>query len=327
MKMVVYAVNDEERVFFETYKDQYAAELLLTAEKPSLENAGLAAGMDAVNVLSDVVITDAMYDRYKELGVQVLVTRTIGTEHMNLSYARKIGMKVCNITYSPASVADYAIMMMLMVLRHVKPMLQRYAGRDFTAQGIRGRELPNMTVGVIGTGRIGQTLIRHLSGFGCKILAWSRTERKELEVLCDYVPLEQLLAESDIVSLHLSSTPETFHFMNAQRIGSMKPGAVLINTGRGALVDSWALIEGLESGHLGGAGLDMIDGDRSIYYRDFKNTVVPSREMAILSAMPNVLMLPHMAYYTDQASDDMVRLGLENALLLLEGKDCPFRLC
>lgn len=327
MKMVVYAVNDEERVFFETYKDQYSAELLLTAEKPSLENAGLAAGMDAVNVLSDVVITDAMYDRYKELGVQVLVTRTIGTEHMNLSYARKIGMKVCNITYSPASVADYAIMMMLMVLRHVKPMLQRYAGRDFTAQGIRGRELPNMTVGVIGTGRIGQTLIRHLSGFGCKILAWSRTERKELEVLCDYVPLEQLLAESDIVSLHLSSTPETFHFMNAQRIGSMKPGAVLINTGRGALVDSWALIEGLESGHLGGAGLDMIDGDRSIYYRDFKNTVVPSREMAILSAMPNVLMLPHMAYYTDQASDDMVRLGLENALLLLEGKDCPFRLC
>lgn len=327
MKMVVYAVNDEERVFFETYKDQYSAELLLTAEKPSLENAGLAAGMDAVNVLSDVVITDAMYDRYKELGVQVLVTRTIGTEHMNLSYAEKIGMKVCNITYSPASVADYAIMMMLMVLRHVKPMLQRYAGRDFTAQGIRGRELPNMTVGVIGTGRIGQTLIRHLSGFGCKILAWSRTERKELEVLCDYVPLEQLLAESDIVSLHLSSTPETFHFMNARRIGSMKPGAVLINTGRGALVDSWALIEGLESGHLGGAGLDMIDGDRSIYYRDFKNTVVPSREMAILSAMPNVLMLPHMAYYTDQASDDMVRLGLENALLLLEGKDCPFRLC
>ncbi|MDD6023644.1 MAG: NAD(P)-dependent oxidoreductase [Oscillospiraceae bacterium] len=327
MKMVVYAVNDEERIFFEAYKDQYAAELLLTEEKPSLENAGLAAGMDAVNVLSDVVITDAMYDRYKALGVQVVVTRTIGAEHMNLSYARKIGMKVCNITYSPASVADYAIMMMLMVLRHVKPMLQRYAGRDFTAQGIRGRELPNMTVGVIGTGRIGQTLIRHLSGFGCKVLAWSRTERKELEGLCDYVPLEQLLAESDIVSLHLSSTPETFHFMNAQRIGSMKPGAVLINTGRGALVDSWALIEGLESGHLGGAGLDMIDGDRSIYYRDFKNTLVPSREMAILSAMPNVLMLPHMAYYTDQASDDMVRLGLENALLLLEGKDCPFRLC
>ena len=326
MKMLAYAVSDEEKVFFHRYKEEYNIDLTLLEEKPSLENTEKAAGMDVVNVLSDVVITDEMYDRYKALGVRVLVTRTIGAEHMNLDYARKIGMKVCNITYSPSSVADYAIMMMLMVLRNIKPMMYRYLGQDYTASGIRGRELPSMTVGIIGTGRIGQTVIRHLTGFGCKILAASRTERPELRDLCTYVPLETLLAESDIVSVHLSASPESYHFMNAGRIAQMKPGAILINTGRGALVDSLALIEALESGHLGGAGLDMIDGDRYIYYRDFKNKLVPSREMAILNAMPNVLMLPHMAYYTDQASDDMVHMGIENALLLLEGKECAYQL-
>ena len=326
MKMIAYAVNDEERVFFERYKDQYGFTLTMVEEKPSLENAELAAGMDAINVLSDVVITDAMYDRYQALGVKVAVTRTIGAEHMNLSYAKKIGMKVCNITYSSASVADYAIMMMLMVLRNIKPMLLRYAGQDFTAQGLRGRELPNMTVGVIGTGRIGRTLIEHLQGFGCRVLAWSRHEQPGLAGLCTYVPLDTLLAQSDIVSLNLSSTPETEHFMDAEKFRKMKPGSILINTARGAIVDSEALIDALESGHLGGAGLDMIDGDRVIYYRDFKNKPVPSRAMAILNAMPNVLMLPHMAYYTDQASDDMVRMGLENAALLLEGNPCAYQL-
>ena len=326
MKMIAYAVNDEERVFFDRYASSYAVELTLVEEKPSLQNAELAVGMDAVNVLSDVVITDAIYDRWKALGVRLAVTRTIGAEHMNLAYAKKIGMKVCNISYSPASVADYAIMMMLMVLRHIKPMLLRYAGQDYTAAGVRGRELPNMTVGVVGTGRIGSTLIRHLSGFGCRILAWSRTVNPELQALCEYVDLDTLLAESDILTLHLASNPDTLHFMNAERFAAVKPGAVLINTGRGALVDSAALIDALERGQLSGAGLDMIDGDRSIYYRDFKNRLVPSREMAILNAMPNVLMLPHMAYYTDQASDDMVRMGIENALRILDGAPCSYQL-
>ena len=326
MKMLAYGVNEEMRAIFTAMQDHYDVELTITSEKPSLENASLSAGMDAINVLSDVVLTDEMYDIYKQNGVKIAVTRTIGAEHMNISYAKKIGIRVCNVTYSPTSVADYAIMLMLMVLRNVKPMMQRYVAQDFTAPGIRGRELPNMTVGVIGAGPIGSAVIRHLSGFGCKILAWSRTPKAELSGLCEFVSLEELLDQSDIVSLHIPDNAETHHFLDAQRISRMKPGAVLINTARGGLVDSPALIDALESGHLSGAGLDVVDGDRSIYYRDFKNKLVPSREMAILNAMPNVVMLPHMAYYTDQASEDMVRMGLENALLLYEGKACAFEL-
>ena len=326
MKMLAYGVNEEMRAIFEAFTAQYGVELHMTAEKPSLENAARSAGMDAVNVLSDVVLTDEMYDLYKQNGVKIAVTRTIGAEHMNISYAKKIGIRVCNVTYSPTSVADYAIMLMLMVLRNVKPMMQRYTAQDFTAPGIRGRELPNMTVGVIGAGPIGSAVIRHLSGFGCKILAWSRTPKAELSELCEFVPLETLLRESDIVSLHIPGNDETRHLLDRTAFSQMKPGAVLINTARGTLVDSMALIEALESGHLSGAGLDVVDGDRSIYYRDFKNKLVPSREMAILNAMPNVVMLPHMAYYTDQASEDMVRMSLENARLLYEGKPCAFEL-
>lgn len=327
MKMLAYGVNSEVRVFFEEYQRRLGVDLTILSEKPTLENAALTAGMDCINVLSDTVLTDEMYDIYKKNGVKIAVTRTIGSEHMNIPYAKKIGIQVCNVTYSPTSVADYAIMLMLMVLRNVKPMMLRYLGQDFTAPGIRGRELPNMTVGVIGAGPIGSAVIRHLSGFGCKILAWSRTPKAELSEFCEFVSLDMLLAESDIVSLHIPDNAETHHLLDRTRISRMRPGAVLINTARGGLVDSEALIEALESGQLSGAGLDVVDGDRTIYYRDFKNRLVPSRQMAILNAMPNVLLLPHMAYYTDQASEDMVRMSLENALLLYERKPCDFRLC
>ncbi len=310
MKMLAFAVDKEEIPIFEKYHDQYGIELMMTEEKPGLHNMHLSKGMDCINVLSDTVLTPELWDQYYANGVRIAVTRTIGMEHMNVPYAKKLGIVVSNISYSPASVADYAIMMMLMLLRHVKPMLLRYAGQDYTMPGLRGRELPNMTVGILGAGRIGITTAQHLAGFGCKVLYWNRHEKPEMEPFAEYCLLEELLKKSDILSLHLASNDETYHFMNRERLQAMKEGAVLINTARGPLVDSEALIKALESGHLAGAGLDVFDGDRSIYYRDHKNQLVSHHEMAILNAMPNVLMLPHAAYFTDQAMEDMVHNSL-----------------
>ena len=306
MQMTVYALQPEEEAFFEKYRRELNMDLVLTGEKPSLENVSLLAGSRAVNVVSDVEITQELWRAWQEMGIRAAVTRTIGREHMHEDIAAELGIPVFSITYSPCSVADYAIMMMLMVLRNIKPMLQRYAGGDFTASGILGRELPELTVGVLGAGRIGQTVIRHLSGFGCRVLYWNRTPRPELDHLAEAVDLGTLLGESDVLSLHMALCDGTHHFLNRDRIAAMKPGAVLINTARGPLVDTDALIDALESGHLSGAGLDVFDGDRSIYYRDFKNRPVPSRCKAVLDAMPNVLMLPHMAYFTDRAVEDMV---------------------
>lgn len=310
MKMIAYAVEPEEIPIFEKYYRNYNIDLRLLDEKPSLKNIALANGYDCINVLSDTYITDEMWDAFHACGVQLAVTRCIGMEHMNQSYAQKLGIKVFNITYSPASVADYAIMMILMLLRNVKPIMQRYLGQDYTMSGIRGRELHNMTVGVIGAGNIGQTVIKHLSGFGCRILYWNRQPKEGLAEFAEYCELPSLLEQSDIVSLHIASNRETYHFINSEKINFMKHGALLINTSRGPIVDSAALIEALESGQLSGAGLDVIDGDRNIYYRDHKNQIVIHHDMAILNSMPNVLMLPHAAYFTDQALEDMVHNSL-----------------
>lgn len=318
MKMIAFAVDQTEKAIFQRFCGNYGIELTMVEEKPGLENMHLTRGMDCINVLSDVVLTPEMWDRYRENGVKIAVTRTIGMEHMNREYARTLGIPVRNITYSPASVADSAVMMMLMSLRHVKAAMGRYVGQDYTMTGLRGREMHNMTVGIIGAGRIGVTTVKQLSGFGCKILYWNRSEKPEMVGIAEYVPLDRLLEESDIVSLHLASCQETYHFMNKDTIGKMKSGAVLVNTARGPLVDNDALIEALESGKLGGAALDVFDGDRYIYYRDHKNEVVGHRQMAILNAMPNVLMLPHMAYYTDQAVEDMVHNSLIAACEMME---------
>ena len=311
IKMIAFAVEKEELPVFEQYKDQYNIDLTCLEEKPSLQKILEFPNFDVVNVLSDTVITEGMWDALKKKGVKIGMTRCIGMEHMNKAYAEKIGIKVMNISYSPASVADYAIMMMLMVLRHIKPIMQRYTAQDYTPQAFRGRELPDMTVGILGAGNIGSTVIKHLSGFGCKILYWNRSEKKELEGLAEFCPLEKLLAESDILSIHIASSKETFHFIDSEKLAKMKKNAILINTSRGPIVDSQALIQALESGHIGGAGLDVFDGDRNIYYRDFKNKMVSSHEMAILNSMPNVLMLPHFAYFTDHALQDMVSNSLK----------------
>lgn len=308
MKMIAYAVDEAERPIFERYYRDYGIELTMTSERPKPENAHLTQGADCINVLSETVITPELWDIYHKNGVRLGVTRCVGMEHMNADYAKTLGIGVRNVSYSPASVADYAIMMMLMVLRHIKPIMLRSMGQDFAQSGLRGRELPNMTVGIVGAGRIGSTVAVHLSGFGCKVLYWNRTPRDGISA--EYRPLNQLLAECDILSLHLTATEETRHFMDAEKFAKMKPGSVLINTARGSLVDSDALIEALEQGRLAGAGLDVIDGDRYIYYRDHKNSMLKHHQMAILNSMPNVLMLPHLAYFTDQALEDMVHNSL-----------------
>lgn len=306
MRMLAFSVEEEERPIFISRAAALGIDLTLRGDYISEEALRQAGSFDAINVLSDTVITPAMWDIVRRAGAGFAVTRCVGMAHMNADYARSLGIEVTNVRYSPASVADYAIMMMLMVLRHVKPMLQRYQGQDFLQAGLRGRELPNLTVGVVGAGAIGETLIRHLQGFGCRVLYWNRSPKPQLTGLAEARDVDELLGESDIVSLHLTMCPQTEHWMNEERFRRMKPGSVLINTARGGLVDTDALIRALERGQLAGAGLDVFDGDQTIYYRDHKNRSIAHREKAILDAMPNVLMLPHLGYLTDQALEDMV---------------------
>lgn len=322
-KLLAYACGEDERERYARFAPEYGFEVTCVSERPLPENAGLAAGYDCVAIAAAKAITPEMIDTYLAGGVKLLSSRAIGVDNIDLAHAKKAGLPVTRNTYSAASVADYAVMLALMVTRHTKAALLRNLGQDYNFEPFRGRELHTMTVGIVGTGNIGAVAAQRFAAFGCRVLAWSRHENPALEGVAAYVDLDTLLRECDLVSLHLASTPETYHFLDRETIGKMKPHAYVVNTARGDLADNMALIEALESGHLAGAALDVFEGDRAVYYLDHCNEVMGQRELAILNAMPNVIMTPHLAFWTDTAADDMVRNSLRSARQFFDGEDCP----
>ena len=211
-----------------------------------------------------------------------------------------------------------------MSIRKMKCIMERAAVQDYTLKGIQGRELGDFTVGVIGTGRIGRTVIRELSGFGCKILAYDLYENEEVKQYADYVNLDTLMETADLITLHTPLTDENYHLISGEASGKMKDRGVLINTARGGLLDTDALIEGIESGKIGAAGLDVVEKEFGLYYYDRKSDIIGNRELSILRGFPNVTVTPHMAFYTDNAIRTMVERSLQSCHAFLTGKENPY---
>ena len=212
--------------------------------------------------------------------------------------------------FTPDSVADYTLMLMLMAVRNAKSVIRRADIHDYRLNDVRGKELRDLTVGVVGTGRIGAAVLDRLRGFGCRTLAYDNRPK----TAADYVPLDELIRLSDIVTLHTPLNAGTHHLLNRQRIGRMKRGAFVINTGRGSLLDTEALISALESGRLGGAALDVLEGEEGIFYADRRDKPIESKPLLQLQQLPNVLISPHTAYYTDHALSDTVENSIVNCL-------------
>ena len=309
---------DEQGIVEELAK-QYGIEYGYTEVYPTMENAQLAAGYDAVS-LTPCDMSAPMLQRFHDLGVKAICCRSIGYDHVDLEKARELGMKVSNVDYPPNGVANFAIMLMLMSLRKAGHILKRGELQDYSLKGKLGRDISNCTVGVIGTGRIGQTVLKHLSGFGCELLAYDLYQNDEVKKIAEYVPLETLLKECDVITLHTTATAENHHLIDAKAIETMKPGAVIINTARGKLIDSDALIAGLESGKLGGAALDVLENENGLYYYNRMGDVIPNPELAALRSMPNVILTDHTAFYTEEDVESMVRGVLESADAFAKGQ-------
>lgn len=313
MKIAVYNCREDEASLFKTYGKEYDVELSLSPLPPTPETASLAEGCDAVDIITTPVGRE-LIDIWHSYGIKAIATRTVGYEHVDYKYAAELGISVSNVSYTPHTVAEYTVMAMLMSIRKMKTILTRYMGQDFSLKDIRGKELCNMTVGVIGTGKIGETVIKNLSGFGCRILAYDIYQKDSVKALAEYCDLDTLYRESDLITLHTPATEETCHMINKKTIHSMKDGVILINMARGVLIETADLIEALESGKVSAAALDVVEGESAIYYKDFKYKPVGHHEMAILQAMPNVLMTPHTAFFTDEAVGDMVRYSIEHCV-------------
>jgi D-specific alpha-keto acid dehydrogenase len=316
MGITIYGCGQDEAALFREMAPRFGVLPTITEAAVSEANIALALGTRCISVGHKTRVTNPTLLALSRAGVEYISTRSIGYDHLDVKYAESVGVTVGNVAYSPDSVADYTLMLMLMAVRNAKSIVRRADAHDYRLGDVRGRELRDLTIGVIGTGRIGTAVIDRLRGFGCRILAHDNRPK----TAADYVPLDELLQLSDIVTLHTPLNADTHHLLNRQRIAQMKHGAFIINTGRGALLDTEALIPALESGRLGGAALDVLEGEEGIFYADCRNTPIESEPLLRLQRMPNVLISPHSAYYTDHALSDVVENSLINCLNFEAGK-------
>lgn len=323
VKIAVYSYRSDEEAFFREYANKYGAELVMIKQAPSAQTVELAAGCCCISIIT-TILHEKLLKQFFDSGVRFISTRTIGYDHIDRSAAKRLGISIGNVNYSPYSIADYTIMLMLMSLRNAKVTLQRYNVQDYSLSGLRGRELHDMTVGVIGTGRIGEALIRQLSGFGCKILANDIAPKESLAGFAEYVTLGRLYTESDIITLHIPSSESNYHLIDASVFSKMKQGAVLINTARGALVDTDALVDAIENGTVAAAGLDVLENESDLYYSDYKAKILFHRDLALLQSYPNVILTPHVAFFTDHAVRDMVAQSVQSCVRFARNASSSF---
>lgn len=325
MKVTVYNCREfDEKELFLRYGRELGIELVLCPDAPNMENVALSEGSQCIDVITSK-ITEELLSTFASYGVKYVTTRTIGYDHIDLAAAKKLGITVANAPYGPCGVADYAVMMILMTIRKMKRILERTNIQDYTLAGIQGRELKDLTVGVIGTGRIGRTVLKDLSGFGCKLIAYDLYENEEVKASgVPYVTLEEMWQQADVISLHAPLTESNFHLIDENAIGKMKDGVMIVNTARGGLIDTEALIAGIEAGKIGGAGLDVVENEFGLYYYDHKSDILSNRELAILRGFPNVTVSHHMAFYTDECVNTVVRDSLLGCKYFVEGRDNPW---
>ncbi|WP_211771898.1 D-lactate dehydrogenase VanH [Kutzneria sp. CA-103260] len=308
--ITIFGCGRDEEVLFREMAPQFGVVPTITEAAVSEVNVDLAFGNRCISVGHKTRITNSTLLALSEIGVRYISTRSIGFNHIDVKYAESVGICVGNTYYSPDSVADYTLMMMLMSIRHVKSLIRRTDAHDYRLHPMRGRELRDLTVGVVGTGRIGAAVIERLRGFGCHVLAYDNRPK----AMAEYVSIDELLERSDIVTLHTPLTTETYHLLDRHRIEQMRDGAFVINTGRGPLIETEALVSALESGKLGGAALDVVEGEEGVFYADCRNKPIESASLLRLQEMPNVLISPHTAYYTDHALSDTIENSLINCL-------------
>ncbi|GAA2271502.1 D-isomer specific 2-hydroxyacid dehydrogenase family protein [Glycomyces scopariae] len=308
--ITVYGCGTDEAALFRELAPRLGAVPTIAAAPVSEANIELAHGNRCISIGHKTRVTSAMLLALRRAGVRYVSTRSIGFNHVNVKYAESVGITVGNVAYSPDSVADYTIMLMLMAIRHAKPVVLRAEVHDYRLHETRGRELRDLTVGVVGTGRIGAAVVDRLRGFGCRVLAHDNRPKTDAE----YVALDDLLRRSDIVTLHTPLNAGTHHLLDRHRIERMKPGAVVVNTGRGPLLDTEALVRALEGGRLGGAALDVVEGEEGVFYADRRGDPVGSKPLLRLQELPNVIISPHTAYYTDHALRDTVEQSIANCL-------------
>lgn len=312
MKIAVYEMREDEIQELEKVSAELQVELVTTKDVLNSETAVMAEGCSGVTTLGHSILNRKLLEQLKNMGIKYISTRSVGYNHIDVQAAKDLGIMVSNSNYAPNGVADYTVMLILMTLRNYKPALWRGQVNDYSLEGLQGREMRNLTIGVVGTGKIGRAVIQNLIGFGCRIFAYDVYENEDVKKFAKYVDLDVLYKECDVITLHTPLIESTYRMINKATISKMKKGVVLINCARGELMNIHDIMEGVEEQRIGALALDVFENEKGIYHQDRRTDIIKNREMAYLRQFPNVIMTQHMAFYTDEAVKSMVRCGIQN---------------
>ena len=321
MEILAYGVQADEKPLIEKAfagrHEIHCLKVFLNAD-----TAPLAAGHEVISTSVNADLDASALRILAAGGTRMIAQRSTGFNNIDLAVAEELGLTVARVSsYSPYSVAEFAWTLALAVNRRITRASLRTRDFDFRLDGLMGRDIHGMTVGVIGTGKIGECFGRIAHGFGTTLLGWDVAENPVcLELGMEYVPLERLLAESDLVSLHVPLLADTRHLVDAGALARMKRDAILVNSSRGGLVDTAALVEALRSGHLGGVGLDVYEEETGLFFFDRSLEVVTDDTLARLMTFPQVLVTSHQAYFTDTAVGQIIDTTLANVDDFLAGR-------
>ena len=319
MRIAFYDTKPYDKIWFDEFAPKYDVEIRYIEGRINTENVIMASGCEAICVFVNDEITAEVAKLLCDIGVKLILLRCAGYNNVDLK-AVKDQITVMRVpSYSPSAVAEHAAALILAVNRKTHRAYVRTKEFNFNINGLMGFGLDGKTAGIIGTGKIGQSLIRILKGFGMNILAYDVYPNKSLDV--NYVKLDTLLEESDVISLHCPLLSETYHMINKFSIGKMKDGVILINTSRGSLIDTDDLIDGLKSRKIYGVGLDVYEEEDEYFFQDKSDEIMDNEQLAYLMTFPNVLITSHQAFFTEEAMMAIARTTLDNFKNFMENKE------
>jgi D-lactate dehydrogenase len=314
MRTLLYSSQTYDRDSFLSAQVPAAIELHFQPARLTLDTVALADHYPVVCAFINDDLSAPILERLAAGGTRLIALRSAGFNHVDLPAAQRLGLSVVRVpTYSPHAVAEHAVALILSLNRHLHRAYNRTRDGDFTLHGLTGFDLVGKTVGVVGTGQIGATFARIMAGFGCQLLAYDPYPNQQVEALgARYLPLDQLLEQAQIISLHCPLNEHTRHLINIDSLYRMQRGAMLINTGRGALVDTPALIEALKSGQLGYLGLDVYEEEAQLFFEDRSDLPLQDDVLARLLTFPNVVVTAHQAFLTKEALGAIAQTTLDN---------------
>ncbi|MBE9129265.1 MULTISPECIES: 2-hydroxyacid dehydrogenase [unclassified Coleofasciculus] len=325
MKVAVFSTKSYDQKFLEAANTHYNHELVFFEPRLTNDTAPLAAGFPAVCVFINDELNQKTLQVLAAEGTKLIATRSAGFNQVDLNAANQLGMSVVRVpAYSPYAVAEHTVGLILTLNRKIHRAYNRVRDGNFSLDGFIGFDLHSRTVGIIGTGKIGFIVAQILKGFGCQLLGYDVYPNADAEALgMKYVELPELFAASDIISLHCPLTPQTYHLINAQSLEQMKQGVMLINTSRGALIDTTAVIDALKSRQIGYLGLDVYEQESNLFFEDLSEEVIEDDVFQRLLTFPNVLITGHQAFFTEEALKNIADTTLSNITDVESGRPCP----